>query len=86
MQVRTNQSNARGLGQLLYLVSGTTAVIVGLIGSIFGSAWSEGAYEFFAGIETMQAIGTIVPYFPFVPFFPIFLIMFGASLIVKSRQ
>ncbi len=71
---------------ILYLVPGITVVIVGLTGSIFGSAWSEQVYEFFSGIETMQAIGTYVPYFPFVPFFPIFLIMFGAGLIVKSRQ
>ena len=86
MQDTTAQANDKGIGQFLYLVPGTAVVIVGLIGSSFGSAWSEQVYEFFAGIETMQAIETYVPYFPFVPFFPIFLIMFGAGLIVKSRQ
>ncbi len=85
-QERTTQPSSRGIGQLFYLLSGTTVVIIGLIGSSFGSAWSERVYELFAGIETMQAIETYVPYFPFVPFFPIFLIMFGAGLIVKSRQ
>ncbi len=86
MQETTAQANDRGIGQFLYLASGSTVVIVGLIASSFGSAWSGRVYEFFDGIETMQAIGTYVPYFPFVPFFPIFLIMFGAGLIVKSRQ
>lgn len=86
MQETTAQANDRNLSRFLYLVPGITVVIVGLTGSIFGSAWSERVYEFFAGIETMQAIGTYVPYFPFVPFFPIFLIMLGAGLIVKSRQ
>ncbi len=85
-QDRTNQSTAQGLAQLLYLVSGIAVVIVGLLASSFGSAWSGQVYEFFAGIETMETITTYVPYFPFVPFFPIFLIILGAGLIVKSRQ
>ena len=85
-QQRTTQSSSRGIGQLFYLLSGITVVIVGLIGSSFGSTWSERVYELFDGIEIMQAIGMYVPYFPFVPFYPVFLIMSGAALIVKSRQ
>ena len=85
MQEKTAPENTRSIGQLVYLVSGISVVIVGLIASSFGT-WSERVYEVFDGIEIMQTIGAYVPYFPFVPFFPVFLIMFGAVLIVKSRQ
>jgi energy-converting hydrogenase Eha subunit E len=83
---KTTQSTSRGIGQLPYLLSGAAMVIVGLIASSSGSVWSPPVYAFLADIETVQTVGTYVPYFPFVPFFPVFLIMFGAALIVKSRQ
>ena len=85
MKDKTIQSNAGGTRHLLYLVSGIVVVLTGLIGSSFGSVWSEQAYELFAGIELMEHIGMYVPYFPFVPFFPIFTIMLGAFLILKSK-
>ena len=86
MQDETNRSITGGISQLLFMVSGIVAIVFGLIGSSFGSAWSARAFEYFAGIELMEIIGTYAPFFPFVPFFPIFTIMLGALLIVKSRQ
>ncbi len=86
MQDRTVESASLRLSQILYLVSGSFVILVGLVASSLGSAWSGQAYEFFDGIEIMGTITTYVPYFPFVPFFPIFLIMIGAGLIVKSGQ
>lgn len=86
MQDKANQSNAGGIRQLLSLVSGTVAVIVGLIGSSFGSAWSPKVYEFLFDIKVIESIDTFMPYFPFVPFYPIFIMMLGAFLIVKSRD
>jgi hypothetical protein len=86
VQEETTQSGSRGIGQLVYLLAGTSAAILGLIGSSSGSAWSTPVYEFLADIEVVQTVGTYVPYFPFVPFYPVFLIMIGAVLIVRSRQ
>jgi len=85
MQDKTVQSNTGGIRQLLFLVSGIVAVVVGLTGSSFGSAWSPQVYEFFSGIEVMVFIDSFMPYFPLVPFYPIFIVMLGAFLIVKSR-
>ncbi len=67
------------------MVSGIAVVVIGLIGSSFGSGWSAQVLQFFAGVKIVELIDTYAPYFPFVPFYPIFLIMLGAFLIVKSR-
>jgi len=85
MDDSNKQSKAVSPLQRLYLIFGIMAVAVGLLGSSFGSGWSAGAFEFFAGIEIMNLIGSFAPYFPFIPFYPIFIIIFGAYLIVKSR-
>ena len=85
MQDKTAPIKTSGISQPIFLVSGVVAVVIGLTGGIFGSAWSPQTYEFFAGIEVMQFIDTFMPYFPFVPFYPIFIIVLGAFLIVKSR-
>ena len=85
MQDKTIQSNAGGIRQLLLFVSGIVTVVIGLIGSSFGSAWSPQVYEFIFGIKIIESIDAFMPYFPFVPFYPIFIIMLGALLIVKSR-
>ena len=61
------------------------AVVIGLIGCSFGSAWSPQAYEFLFGFGVIESIDALMPYFPFVPFYPIFLMMLGVHLIVKSR-
>ncbi|HIG40682.1 MAG TPA: hypothetical protein EYQ14_09105 [Gammaproteobacteria bacterium] len=79
------QTTTGHTGRLLLLGSGVVAVIIGLTGSSFGSAWSPQVYELFAGIGVMQAIDIFMPYFPFVPFYPIFTISLGAFLIVKSK-
>ena len=86
MQDRTSQSSTGGLRQLLFLVSGIVAVLIGLIGSSFGRAWSPQVYEFLFGFKIIESIDSFMPYFPLVPFYPIFVMMLGAFLIVKSRS
>ena len=71
--------------KLLFLVPGIVAVVIGLIGSSLGSAWSPQVYEFLFAFEVIASIDTFMPYFPLVPFYPIFIMMLGAFLIVKSR-
>ena len=86
MQDKTNQSKTGGIRSLLFSVSGTVAVIVGLIGISFGSAWSLQVYELLFSIGAIEFIDSFMPYFPLVPFYPIFIIMLGAFLIVKSND
>ncbi len=86
MQDKTRLAKPGGIRQLLFLVSGVVAVIVGLIGCSFGRAWSPQVYEFLLGFKVIESIDTFMPYFPLVPFYPIFIIMLGAFLIVKSRD
>ena len=64
---------------------GTVLIVIGVLGIIFGSAWSPQVFEIFAGNKILEAVGTYVPYFPFEPFFPIFIIMLGSFLTVRSR-
>ncbi len=85
MQVQTTQSSTPEIRRPLFLVSGILAVVVGLIGNSFGSAWSPQVYEFLDGFKIINFIDTFAPYFPGVPFYPIFIIMLGAFLSVKSR-
>ena len=85
MQDKTNQSSSGGIRQLLFLLSGFVAVVVGLIGSSFGRAWSPQVYEFLFGFKIIESIDAFMPYFPMVPFYPMFIMMFGASLIVQSK-
>ena len=82
----TQQKGTRAVNRSLFLLSGSVAIAIGFVASIYGSGWSESAFELFAGIELMETIGNYAPYFSFVPFFPVFLIMCGAFLIVKSRE
>ncbi len=86
MPDETSQTDTGGICRLLFLVSGTVAVVVGLIGSSFGSAWSPQVYEFLFGFKIVEFIDSFMPYFPLVPFYPIFIMMLGAYLIVKSRR
>lgn len=79
------QSKTGRIRKLLFLVPGTVAVVIGLIGSSLGSAWSPQVYEFLFAFEVIATIDTFMPYFPLVPFYPIFIMMLGAFLIVKSR-
>ena len=85
MQDTTIQSNTGGVGKLLLLVSGIVAVVVGLIGSSFGRAWSPQVYEYLFGFNVVESIDAFMPYFPLVPFYPMFIMMFGAFLIVQSK-
>ncbi len=85
MQEKTLQSKTVRIRKLLFLVPGIVAVVIGLIGSSLGSAWSPQVYEFLFAFEVISSIDTFMPYFPLVPFYPIFIMMLGAFLIVKSR-
>jgi len=85
MQDKTIQTNTSGIRKLLFLVPGIVAVVIGLIGSSFGSAWSPQVYEFLFDFKVIESIDTFMPYFPLVPFYPIFIMMLGAFLIAKSR-
>ena len=78
-------SSGDRIRQLPFLVFGTAAVLIGLIGSSFGRAWSPQVYEFLFGINFIAIIEPFMPYSPLVPFYPIFVIVLGSSLIVKSR-
>ena len=80
-----SQSNAGGRRRLLFLVSGSVSVVIGLIGSSFGSAWSPQVYDFLFGFEILRFIDGFTPYFPFVPLYPLLAMMLGASLVVRSR-
>jgi hypothetical protein len=79
------QAETAGTANLLFLVSGYVAVVIGLTASSFGSAWSPQVYDFLFGFGVVESIDAFMPYFPLVPFYPIFMIMSGAFLIVKSR-
>ena len=79
------QSKTGRIQKLLFLVPGIVAVVIGLIGSSLGSAWSPQVYEFLFAFEVVASIDTFMPYFPLVPFYPIFVMMLGDFLIVKSR-
>jgi sulfite exporter TauE/SafE len=85
MQDKTTRSGSGGVRKVLFLVAGILAVVFGLVGSSFGSAWSPQVYEFLFGFELVESIDAFMPYFPLVPFYPIFLMVLGAFLIVKSR-
>ncbi len=83
---RLGKLSAGRKSNLLFLVPGYLAVILGLTGSAFGSVWSPQVYDFLFGFRIVEAIDTFMPYFPLVPFYPILLIMLGALLIVKSKS
>ena len=85
MQDKTIQSKTGRVRKFLFLAPGIVAVVIGLIGSSFGSAWSPQVYEFLFDFKVVESIDTFMPYFPLVPFYPIFIMMLGAFLIVKSR-
>jgi len=85
LQEKTMQSETGRIQKLLFLVAGILAVVIGLIGSSLGSAWSPRVYDFLFAFEVIASIDTFMPYFPMVPFYPIFIMMLGAFLIVKSR-
>ena len=79
------QSKTSRIQKLLFLAPGIVAVVIGLIGSSLGSAWSPQVYEFLFAFDVIASIDTFMPYFPLVPFYPVFIMMLGAFLIVKSR-
>ena len=85
MQDKTMPSKTGRIQKLLFLVPGIMALVIGLLGSSLGSAWSPQVYEFLFAFDVIASIDIFMPYFPLVPFYPIFIMMLGAFLIVKSR-
>ena len=83
---RWQHADVGGIRQLLFLLPGIAALVTGLTGSIFASAWSPQVYEFLFGFKIIESIDAFMPYFPLVPFYPLFIMMFGAILIVKLRS
>jgi len=67
------------------LLPGVAAVATGLAGTSFGSPWGKSVYEFVYSVPVLNTIGIYTPFSPFAPIFTIFLMMFGASLILKSK-
>lgn len=64
---------------------GVAAIVIGLIGSSSGSAWSPQVYDFLYAIKPVAFIEPFMPYSPLVPFYPLFIMLLGAFLMVKSR-
>ena len=85
-QSTAQPSHTGGMPNVLLMVPGIVALVIGLTGSSFGSAWSPQVYEYLFGFKIVESIDTFMPYFPFVPFYPIFLMMLVAFLLVKSRR
>ena len=85
MQVKTTESQSSGIRQLLFMLSGTLAVLIGSLGSSFGRAWSPQVYDYLFAFGVVESLDTFLPYFPLVPFYPLLLVILGAYLIVKSK-
>lgn len=83
---KTEQTGAGGSGKMLFLVPGIVAVVIGLVGSSFGSSWSPQVYEFLFNFKIVESLDAFSPYFPLVPFYPLFLMLLGAFLIVRSKD
>ena len=86
MQVKTTNSETISIRQLLLMLSGVLAILIGLLGSSFGRAWSPQVYDYLFGFGFVESIDTFMPYFPLVPFYPLSLVMLGAYLIVNSKN
>ena len=80
MTDRAEQPSDASMIQLALKITGAAAVIVGVLGIGFGSFWASETLQFFDSTTIGRALELLVP------FLPISLIMFGAFLLVKSRQ
>ena len=81
----TSQSASPGKSNMPLLLAGSVAIVIGVAGSSFGSAWSPAIYDFLFQFKMVEVTDSFMPYFPLVPFYPLFVMMFGAFLIAKSR-
>jgi hypothetical protein len=79
------RASAGGLRNALSRVIGVAVLLVGLVASSFGSAWSPQVYEFMYGIKVITFIEPFMPYSPMVPFYPMLIMMLGAFLVVKPK-
>lgn len=80
------RSSAGGLRNVLSRAVGVAALLIGLVGSSFGSTWSPQAYEFMYGIKVIAFIEPFMPYSPMVPFYPMLIMMLGAFLMAKPNH
>jgi len=69
----------------LLLAPAGALLLVGLIGSSIGRAWSPQVYEYLFGFQIVESLDSFMPYFPLVPFYPLAIMMLGALLIVRSK-
>ena len=86
MQAKTSESEKGGIRRLLLMLSGTLAIVIGLLGSSFGRVWSPQIYDYLFAFGIVESLDAFMPYFPLVPLYPLMLIMLGAILIVKSKS
>jgi hypothetical protein len=78
------EPGARDAGVNFYLVIGVAAIVTGIAGSGFGSAWSPRVYDFLFAFPIVEMMDAFMPYFPLVPFYPLLVILFGAFFLSKS--
>jgi hypothetical protein len=80
------QSSTDGSSRSLYLTVGFAALVVGMTGISFARVWSPQVFEFMYGFKVIEFIDPFIPYSPLIPFYPMFMMILGASLMVKSRR
>lgn len=81
----TKKSASDRVQNALLLATAGTLLLVGVIGSSFGRAWSPQVYDFIFGFSIVESLDSFMPYFPLVPFYPLAMMMLGAMLIARSR-
>jgi hypothetical protein len=69
----------------LLLAPAAGLLLVGLIGSSMGRAWSPQVYDYLFGFGMVESLDSFMPYFPLVPFYPLAIMMLGTLLIVRSK-
>jgi hypothetical protein len=55
-------------------------------GISFARVWSPQVFEFMYEFKVIEFVDPFIPYSPLIPFYPMFMMILGASLMVKSRR
>jgi len=79
------KSGADRVQNALLLAPAGALLLIGLVGSSFGRAWSPQVYDFLFGFGIVESLDSFMPYFPLVPLYPLVIMMLGAMLIARSR-
>jgi len=85
-QRQRSGGDSGGAYKPLVLLPGIAVLMIGLIGSSFGAAWSPQVYDYLFSFKLVESIDTFMPYFPLVPFYPIVTMALAAVLIAKSEK